>query len=90
MELINLFVFKKSKTITVTGKKTQSYLLAKGYDFNKVVILPNVIDMNKYQDFNKHREYDIISVSSLDKNKNLSLLLKAIAIIKSTKKIKAL
>ena len=90
LELINLFVFKKSKTITVTGKKTQSYLLARGYDSRKVVVLPNVIDMNKYHDFNKIREYDIISVSSLDKNKNLSLLIKAIALIKSPKKIKAL
>jgi glycosyltransferase involved in cell wall biosynthesis len=90
IELFNLFVFKKSKIITVTGKKTRSYLLAKGYDYNKVVVLPNVIDMNKYQDYEKRREYDVISVSSLDKNKNVSLLLKAIAKIKSTREIKAL
>ena len=90
IELFNLFVFKKSKTITVTGNKTRSYLLGKGYNWDRVVVLPNVIDKNKYQDFNKHREYDIISVSSLDKNKNVSLLLKAIAKTKSTKEIKTL
>jgi glycosyltransferase involved in cell wall biosynthesis len=90
VESFNLFVFKKSKAITVTGKKTLSYLLSKGYDGNKVVVLPNVIDMNKYRDFDKHREFDIISVSSLDKNKNVSLLLKAIAKINSSQMIKAL
>lgn len=90
IELFNLYMFKKSKTITVTGNKTRSYLLTKGIDCNKVVVLPNVIDMNKYQDFNKHREHDIISVSRLDKYKNVSILLKAIAKIKSKKEIKAL
>lgn len=90
IELFNLFMFKKSKTITVTGEKTRSYLLAKGIDCNKVVVLPNVIDMNKCQDFGKRREYDIISVSRLDKHKNISLLLKAISKIKSTKEINAL
>lgn len=90
IELFNLYMFKKSKTITVTGNKTRSYLLTKGIDCNKVVVLPNVIDMNRYQAFNKHREYDIISVSRLDKYKNVSLLLKAIAKIKSKKEIKAL
>ena len=90
IELFNLFMFKKSKTITVTGKKTRSYLLGKGYDSNKVVVVPNVIDIKKYKDFDKHREYDIISISRLDKNKNVSLLLKAIVKIKSNKKVKAL
>lgn len=90
IELFNLFVFKKSKAITVTGEKTRSYLLAKGIDCKRIVILPNVIDMKKFQVIDKHREYDIISVSRLDKHKNVSLLLRAIAKIKTTKEIKAL
>lgn len=90
IELFNLFVFKKSKTITVTGQNTRSYLLTKGIDCKKVVVLPNVIEMKKFQDIDKHREYDIISISRLDKNKNVSLLLRAIAKVKTTKEIKAL
>jgi glycosyltransferase involved in cell wall biosynthesis len=90
VESFNLFVFKKSKAITVTGEKTRSYLLSKGYDCNKVVVLPNVIEMNKYRNFGNNRVYDIISVSSLDKNKNVALLLKAIAKIRSTREIRAI
>jgi glycosyltransferase involved in cell wall biosynthesis len=90
IEFFNLMVFKNSKTITVTGNKTRSYLLTHRYTNDRVVVLPNVIDMNKYKDLGNHREYDVISVSGLDKNKNVLLLLKAIAKIKSKNIIKAL
>jgi glycosyltransferase involved in cell wall biosynthesis len=90
IELFNIFIFKKAKTITVTGNKTRTYLLSKGFDSDRVIILPNVIDKRKYRDLNKKREYDIISVSSLDKNKNVSQLLNAITIVKNTKEVKAL
>ena len=78
IEKINLLMFKKSSIITVTGKKTFAYLKSKGFDPGRIVILPNVISMEKYNDFNKEREYDIVSISRIDKNKNISLLLKAI------------
>lgn len=90
VELFNLFVFKKSKIVTVTGERTRSYLLSKGINGNKIIVLPNVIDMKKFHDFGKPREYDVISISRLDKNKNVSLLLRAIARIKSSHEIKAL
>lgn len=90
VESFNLFIFKKSKTITVTGNSTLSYLLSKGYNRKSVEVLPNIIDIKKYQDFKRLRNYDIISVSSLDKNKNVSLLLKALAKIRGHNKITAL
>lgn len=90
IELFNFYVFRKSKTITVTGEQTRTYLHAKGFNCKNVSILPNVIDMKKYQDFGKHRAYDVISISRLDKNKNVSLLLRAIAKTKNTKEIHAL
>lgn len=79
IERINFLLFRKSHVITVTGTNTNKYLTLKGYDPKKIVILPNVIRMEKYDDHDRERNYDIISISRFDKNKNISLLLKAIA-----------
>jgi glycosyltransferase involved in cell wall biosynthesis len=79
IERINFLFFSKSHAITVTGRNTYIYLTLKGYNPQKIIVLPNVIRMDKYNDYNRERNYDIVSLSRLDKNKNISLLLKAIA-----------
>ncbi len=78
VEKINLLLFKGSSVITVTGKKTYDYLVEKGFSAGRIVILPNVINMERYRDYNTERKYDIISLSRIDKNKNIPLLLKAL------------
>lgn len=90
MEKFNLLLFRKSHTITVTGMNTCKYLVKKGYTQQKIVILPNVIEMNKFKDEKGTRDYDIVSLSRLDKNKNVSLLLKAIAHLNKITPVKAI
>jgi len=91
IEKLNLAVFKKSDMITVTGKQTQSYLIAHGFSPEKITILPNLpssrfleVNVSQYN----NREYDIVSFSRIDKNKNLVLLLKAVARLKKTFNVK--
>lgn len=85
MEKINLAVFRKAWMITVTGQQTFSYLMSKGFDERKVTVLPNLPNqafMNIDVPKENKRIYDIVSFSRIDKNKNVSLLLKAIFRIK--------
>lgn len=90
VERINLIFFKKSLAISVTGNTTLNYLKSKGFSSQKIIVLPNVIDMESYYSFEQKRTYDIISLSRLDKNKNVSLLLRAISRIKGISTINAL
>ncbi len=90
IEKINLLLFRRSSVVTVTGKKTYDYLVAKGFHPSRIVILPNVISMERYNDFNKERRYDIISLSRIDKNKNISLLLKAMSKLNKSLKTTAI
>lgn len=85
MERIRLNMFRNSSAITVTGHQTLNYLLKKGYEKEKVFILPNLPNpyFNALQVENKKtRTYDIVSFSRIDANKNLILLVKTIATLK--------
>lgn len=85
LEKFRIAFFKKSPAITVTGNQTKNYLLKKGFDSTKIFVLPNL--PNPYFNeltinLNRHRKYDIVSFSRIDTNKNLILLVKAIAKLK--------
>lgn len=91
VEKMNIALFKRANAITVTGKQTQSYLNSKGVDLNKIVILPNLPNAsftNVNVAVNNQRMYDIVSFSRIDKNKNIDLLLRAVARIKDSCTIK--
>jgi glycosyltransferase involved in cell wall biosynthesis len=90
IERINLLLFRKSHLITVTGSNTRNYLTLKGYNPQKIEILPNVIRMDNYNDLERERSYDIVVLSRFDKNKNISLILKAIAKIDKSLNVQVL
>jgi L-malate glycosyltransferase len=91
IEKINLLLFRNISAITVTGEKTRNYLVKNRFSPEKVFILPNVIDFeNFYLNSTTKKEFNLISISRLDKNKNISLLLRAIAKVKVGRQIKAL
>ena len=83
LEKINLCVFGKGTAITVTGSQTEQYLVKKGIRREMLFILPNLPNetFTKVQ-HNENRSYDIISFSRIDLNKNLILLIKALARLK--------
>ncbi len=86
MEVINLRLFKNS-IVTVTGEQTKGYLLSKGYDPSKVIVLSNLPNSlyNETLVLANNRQYDIVSLSRIDKNKNISLLIKAVAKLRDIK-----
>lgn len=91
IEKFNILFFGKSEMITVTGNQTRNYLLEKGICSQKLTILPNL--PNSFYLESKIpmpivREYDLVSFSRIDKNKNVSLLIRAIAKIKDDYEIK--
>lgn len=83
MEKLNLRLFGSGAAITVTGERTRQYLLGKGVRPEMIFIMPNLPD----EAFTKvplreERRYDIVSFSRIDRNKNLILLIRALAALK--------
>lgn len=90
-ERVNLAVFRKARIITVTGQQTLAYLVSKGFDADRIVVLPNLpnqafMDSNMQEE--GERKYDIVSFSRIDKNKNIGLLLRAVSRIKNECSVK--
>lgn len=89
MERINILLFRKSKAITVTGSETKKYLMAKGIGKDKVIILPNLPNSSFFDvELVDTRHYDIVSISRIDNNKNLQLLIRALAVLKNRFQLK--
>lgn len=83
IEKLNLWSFGNGAAITVTGCQTRDYLLQKGVNQEKLFILPNLPNeaFTKVPQ-NENRHYDIVSFSRIDRNKNVILLIKALARLK--------
>ncbi len=88
IERLNYMLLRNAHKISVTGSKTKKFLISSGYKEENIVTLPNVIQMNNFEDKKLDRVYDIVSVSRLDKNKNLELLLNAISRLESLPNLK--
>lgn len=89
LEKINLWAFGNGNAITVTGSQTKQYLVNHGVREDMIFVLPNL--PNEAFSKVKHKEersYDIISFSRIDINKNLILLIKALAKIKDKYQLK--
>lgn len=88
MEKWNLWFIGNSTAITVSGSKTREYLENKGIQKDKIFILPNLPNEAYTKvPVQERRDYDIVSFSRIDKNKNLILLVKALSRIKYKAKV---
>lgn len=93
VEKINIAWFKRANKITVSGKQTETYLLGKGVDPSRIVIMPNLPNAAFLQvdiPIDNPRAYDIVSFSRIDKNKNIDLLLRAVKRIKEICAVKVI
>ncbi len=83
-EKLKLKLFGSGFAITVTGDVTKQYLINKGVNPEKLYILPNLPDerIAKVQT-SIDKYYDIVSFSRIDANKNVGLLIEALAILKT-------
>lgn len=85
-ERLCCLVFRHSDFIMVTGNRTKNYLESKRFNPDRVVVIPNIPDdiFLNLQNIPaiEGREYDIIFMSRIDKDKNLELLLTALSVLK--------
>ena len=83
-EKLKLKFFGSGFAITVTGDVTKKYLINKGVSPDKLYILPNLPDerISEVQT-SLDKDYDIVSFSRIDANKNVGLLIEALAELKT-------
>lgn len=80
----NIETFRRAAAITVTGSITKSYLVSKGFEDDRVYLLPNLPNAAfSAVPVGSERHYDIVSISRIDRNKNVQLLVKALAKLKN-------
>lgn len=72
-------ILKKTDYITVTGNKSRNFLIAKDIPKEKIHILPNTIDIERFKPIINEKKYDIISLGRLSQEKRLDILLRIIS-----------
>lgn len=85
-----LKILKNSDFITVTGVKSKEILIGKGVENDRIFILPNVINMDKYT-YNgaSKKEYDISFIGRLTYVKRLDIFFRIISeLVKSFPELK--
>lgn len=83
MHHVALFCLRRYDVVTVTGRRTRDFFVEKGVDPNRIVLMPNVADVEKFRpDPSVPKEYDVVSTNRLYPVKNLGVLLRAVAKVK--------
>lgn len=83
MGRLALFCLQHSDVVVVTGKRTRQHLIKLGIRPDSVVVIPNVIKIERFRpDPSVAKRYHIVSTNRLYPVKNLGTLLQAVAIVK--------
>ena len=78
------WLLRKVRLITVTGPGMKGEMVQKGYDANRIHLLPHAIDVSKYNPKpSLTRNYDCIFVGAFIHRKRVDLILHAIAMLKN-------
>ncbi len=78
-------ILKNSDAVSVTGSNMKKWIVKNiSIDEKKIVVLPHLIDKS-YSNTGSF-DYDLIHVSKLTKNKNVECIIKAVALVKKSKK----
>ena len=75
-------VLSAAQLITVTGNNTKDFLVKRGIDAKKVIILPNIIRMKNFNKTNSKREVDVVVVTRFYNVKRLDRLVNIITSVK--------
>lgn len=78
-------VLKHCDIIATTGTKTKDFLLKQGINKNKLFILPDSIDIERFKPLPQPRKYDCIFVGRIAPSKKVDTLLRVIAKVKKSK-----
>jgi glycosyltransferase involved in cell wall biosynthesis len=71
------FIIKQSDFVFCASALIEKKLKLLGCDPSSLLIVPSIMDMQDFQQYSGPKVYDIVTIGSLDSNKNQSLLLKA-------------
>jgi len=85
MEKILLYLSRHFDGVTTTGLQTKEYLIQHGIRENKIEILPDSVNMDRFFPFSVSKKYDVIAVSRLDPVKKLDNFLRVVAVLSSEK-----
>lgn len=81
-----LYSVKQFDSVTTTGTATKEYLIKRGVAKNKICILPDSIDLDRFYPRPLQKKYDILTVARLVPEKNIETLLHVIANVKKFKR----
>ncbi len=82
VERFNLWAFASAAAITVTGSLTRQYLIRKGLKPERVHLMPNLPNAAFAQvPWHDGRRWDVVSLSRIDANKNVEMLIRALALL---------
>lgn len=76
------FMLKRSAAVTVTGSKSKEVLVTNGVPAEKIYILPNSIDVDKFSPKQGNKKYDVITLSFLGPEKELGNFVRIINLLK--------
>ena len=74
-------ILKRFDIVTTTGNFTKKVLTNNGIEEDKIFVLPHVVD-KRFKPMNIKKEYDVISIGRLSKEKHVETLIKVIGIVK--------
>lgn len=78
---------KKNNIITVTGSKTKNFLTTQGFSETKIRIVPSYVEVDKFKPKKTSKKYDLIFIGSLNKNKQVDLIIDAFSKLSSNCKM---
>jgi len=75
-------ILNKFDIITVTGSYTKNYLVSRGLDEDKLIILPHSVD-ERFRPLNVEKDYDVVFVGRLAEVKHVETIIHAISIVRN-------
>jgi len=79
IERLVLGISSLADFITVTGVKTKEFLVSKGIDAKKIIVLSSVVDIKRFYPDNTNRKiYDLIILSELIETKRVDIFLEVV------------
>ena len=81
-KFIMYFMLKRADAATVTGHKSRQVLINNGVDPEKIYVLPNPFDANRFLSEEQEKVYDIISLGYLNPEKELVNFLHIVDILR--------
>lgn len=71
------FLSKRNDVITVTGSKTENFLIKLGFPKDKISVISSFVEVDKFTPNKTTKDFDLIFIGSLNRNKRVNLIIDA-------------